>query len=53
MGAGRREGVEHIWLTVERWNAPAIALYRKVGFETSGPDGFELEMAATLGDPDD
>jgi GNAT superfamily N-acetyltransferase len=53
LGAGRREGVEHIWLTVERWNAPAVALYRKVGFEASGPGGFELEMAATLGDPDD
>ena len=52
LGAGRREGVEHIWLTVERWNAPAVALYRKVGFEASGPGGFELEMAATLGDPD-
>jgi len=53
LGAGRREGVEHIWLTVERWNGPAVALYRKVGFEASGPGGFELEMAATLGDPDD
>ena len=53
LGAGRREGVEHIWLTVERWNAPGVALYRKVGFEASGPGSFELEMAATLGDPDD
>jgi GNAT superfamily N-acetyltransferase len=52
LGAGRREGVEHIWLTVERWNGPAVALYRKVGFEASGPGGFELEMAATLGDPE-
>lgn len=51
LGAGRREGVDRIWLTVERWNAPAIALYRKVGFEPSDPGGFELEMAATLQDP--
>lgn len=48
LGAGRDEGVDRIWLTVERWNAPAIALYRKVGFEASDSSGFELEMAATL-----
>ncbi|WP_254839597.1 GNAT family N-acetyltransferase [Natronomonas marina] len=53
LGAGRRDGVERIWLTVERWNSPAIALYQKVGFETSDPDGFELEMAAKLSNPDD
>ncbi len=52
LGAGRREGVDRIWLTVERWNAPAIALYRKVGFEASEPGGFELEMAAKLQDPE-
>jgi len=53
LGAGRREGVERIWLTVERWNEPAIALYRKVGFEASDPSGFELEMAAKLNDPEE
>ncbi|PSP44159.1 GNAT family N-acetyltransferase [Halobacteriales archaeon QH_10_70_21] len=52
LGAGRTAGVERIWLTVERWNGPAIALYRKVGFESSDSSGFELEMAATLNDPD-
>ena len=51
--AGRRAGVDRVWLTVERWNAPAIALYQKVGFEASDPDGFEFEMAATLDAPDD
>ena len=50
LGAGREAGVECIWLTVERWNAPAIALYRKMGFEASGTDSFELEMAARLAD---
>ena len=50
LGAGREAGVERIWLTVERWNAPAIALYRKIGFEASDTDSFELEMAARLAD---
>ncbi len=50
LGAGREAGVERIWLTVERWNAPAIALYRKMGFEASDTDSFELEMAARLAD---
>ena len=48
--SGREAGVERIWLTVERWNAPAIALYRKMGFEASDTDSFELEMAARLAD---
>ena len=51
--AGRRAGVDRVWLTVERWNAPAIALYETVGFEASDPDGFEFEMAATLDAPED
>jgi len=52
LGAGRQAGVDRIWLTVERWNAPAMALYRKVGFEPSDPTGFEIEMAATLQAPE-
>lgn len=48
LGAGREDGVERIWLTVERWNKAAVALYRKVGFEPSDTGGFELEMAAKL-----
>jgi len=35
LGLGQQEGIGNVWLTVERWNDPAIALYRKVGFETS------------------
>ena len=54
LGAGREDGLERVWLTVERWNAPATALYRKVGFDPSDDGGFELEMAARLvGDGDD
>ena len=48
LGAGREDGLDRVWLTVERWNNPAIALYRKVGFEPSDDGGFELEMAARL-----
>lgn len=48
LGAGRVDGIEHVWLTVERWNTAAVALYRKVGFEPSDTGSFELEMAARL-----
>lgn len=48
LGAGTEHGVEAVWLTVERWNQPAIALYETVGFEQIGRDGFELEMERTL-----
>ncbi|QLG49254.1 GNAT family N-acetyltransferase [Natrinema halophilum] len=41
-------GLTHIWLTVERWNNPAIALYRRVGFESTGTESFEQEMAILL-----
>lgn len=41
-------GIEHVWLTVERWNAPAIALYERVGFESTGTQSFEQEMAILL-----
>jgi GNAT superfamily N-acetyltransferase len=48
LGAGRESGIEQVWLTVERWNKAATALYRKVGFEPCDTSGFELEMAAKL-----
>ncbi|MWV38555.1 GNAT family N-acetyltransferase [Natrialba sp. INN-245] len=41
-------GIEWVWLTVERWNHPAIALYERVGFETTGSQSFEQEMAIRL-----
>ncbi|MFW5964097.1 MAG: N-acetyltransferase family protein [Natronomonas sp.] len=50
LGAGRESGIEHVWLTVERWNKAATALYRKVGFERTDNGGFELEMSAKLAD---
>lgn len=49
LGAGAAQGVSRIWLTVERWNAPAISLYRSVGFETVRADRFDIEMALQLG----
>ncbi|WP_284010793.1 GNAT family N-acetyltransferase [Haloarcula pelagica] len=48
LGQGQTEGIEHVWLTVERWNDPAIALYRKMGFETQNAESFEIEMAIRL-----
>jgi GNAT superfamily N-acetyltransferase len=48
LGYGQAEGIEKVWLTVERWNDAAISLYRKLGFETSDTESFELEMAIRL-----
>jgi GNAT superfamily N-acetyltransferase len=48
LGAGRENGVERVWLSVERWNEPATALYRKVGFRPTDDGSFELEMSARL-----
>ena len=48
LGYGEREGVEFVWLTVERWNHAAIGLYEDVGFETSGAESFDLEMSIRL-----
>lgn len=50
LGYGRREGVDCVWLTVERWNSAAVELYRDVGFETCGSESFELEMSLRLDD---
>ena len=44
-------GVETVWLTVERHNAAAIALYEKTGFETEEAEeavGATLEMRLGL-----
>ena len=48
LGAGREEGIDRVWLTVERWNTPAVNLYRKVGFEPAGNGSFEMEMSTLL-----
>jgi RimJ/RimL family protein N-acetyltransferase len=50
LGAGEEAGVERVWLTVERWNEPAINLYEKVGFRTSDAESFEHEMGLRLAD---
>lgn len=48
LGHGADNGVECVWLTVERWNGPAVELYRDVGFEPSSTDSFELEMSLRI-----
>ena len=53
LGLGQANGVEKVWLTVERWNRAAVTLYEKMGFETSNAESFELEMALRLHESDD
>ncbi|MGZ0747000.1 MULTISPECIES: GNAT family N-acetyltransferase [unclassified Haloparvum] len=48
LGYGQQEDIEKVWLTVERWNRAAVALYKKIGFETTNAESFELEMALRL-----
>ncbi len=53
LGHGASLGIDRVWLTVERWNHAAVGLYETVGFERSGTDRFELEMAILIEPPDD
>ncbi|MEF8782484.1 MAG: GNAT family N-acetyltransferase [Haloarculaceae archaeon] len=48
LGWAQAEGVERVWLTVERWNDPAKRLYEKVGFETMDSQSFERAMTIRL-----
>ncbi|WP_255170544.1 GNAT family N-acetyltransferase [Natrononativus amylolyticus] len=48
LGHASERGIGRVWLTVERWNGPAIALYERVGFEISGAESFEQEMSIRL-----
>ncbi|RDI72001.1 GNAT family N-acetyltransferase [Halopelagius longus] len=48
LGHGCESGVEKVWLTVERWNRAAVSLYKKIGFETTDSESFEVEMALRL-----
>lgn len=48
LGAAADAGIENVWLTVERWNTPAVTLYEKIGFETNENTSFELEMSLRL-----
>lgn len=49
LGHAIEQGIERVWLTVERWNTPAVTLYERVGFETVEEGGLELEMSIRLG----
>ncbi len=51
LGHAAADGVEKVWLTVERWNKPATYLYQKVGFEGTGAEDFEREMSIRLAPP--
>jgi len=48
LGAAQADGAARVWLTVERWNDPAIRLYDKVGFEEMDTSSYELEMSIRL-----
>ena len=48
LGLGEARGIERVWLSVERWNDAAVALYEKIGFETISSASFEMEMALRL-----
>jgi GNAT superfamily N-acetyltransferase len=48
LGHGVENGVDRVWLTVERWNRGAVSLYERIGFETTDAESFELEMAIRL-----
>lgn len=48
LGLAQSEGIELVWLTVERWNTPAVRLYEKIGFERTGDKSMELEMSLRL-----
>lgn len=50
LGHGFESDVEKVWLTVERWNRAAVSLYKKIGFETTDTESFELEMTLRLRD---
>jgi ribosomal protein S18 acetylase RimI-like enzyme len=53
LGHAEERGIEKVWLTVERWNKAAVGLYRKLGFEPSGGESFEMEMGIRLHPADD
>ncbi len=48
LGHASEIGIKQVWLTIERWNGPAIALYERVGFHQTGSESFEQEMTIRL-----
>jgi len=53
LGLAQERGIPQVWLTVERWNDPAVRLYHAVGFETTEESGLELEMGIQLTEKSD
>jgi ribosomal protein S18 acetylase RimI-like enzyme len=53
LGAGAEAGFDQVWLTVERWNDPAIGLYENVGFRAVDTESFEHRMSLRLADQTD
>lgn len=45
---GRQQGVEDVWLLVERGNRLAVDLYNDVGFAVVDDEGYDVRMALTL-----
>lgn len=50
VGMSATRDIDRIWLSVERWNAPAIRVYEKAGFERSGGESLEIKMELPLDD---
>lgn len=48
LGAAQERGIARVWLSVERWNKHAIALYEKLGFFRVDSPSFEIEMTIRL-----
>ena len=48
LGAAQERGIARVWLSVERWNKHAIALYEKLGFYELDSPSFEIEMTIRL-----
>jgi len=48
LGAAAADGIDRVWLSVERWNQPAVHLYEKIGFEPCGGERFEEMMSLRL-----
>ncbi len=47
LGRGRNQGIERVWLSVQRTNRAAVHLYRTVGFRPVGTDG-QLKAALKM-----
>lgn len=52
LGAAEADGIEYVWLSVERWNSVAIRLYEAVGFRSCEGGRFERVMSLRLAGSD-